>query len=142
MTKELEMFNQHQQDVRSRADSLAKAIFVLSGGSLTVSIGLFLKTERLPLSDCALVILKYSWWLLFATIALGVFMLSTIIVRDFLFGEQWRKSFHDKNIDVSGFPGFFEFLIVALGLLGITTFVAGMFGLAYVATEAVAGIHT
>ena len=41
MADNLELFNAHQEDVRRRADSLAKSIFVLSGGTLTVSIGVF-----------------------------------------------------------------------------------------------------
>lgn len=143
MTKEYEMFNQHQQDVRNRADSLGKAVFVLAGGALTVSIGIFLKSDRLPLSDSALLAIKYSWWLLFAAIVFGVAMLATIIVRDYRFGERWRKVL-DKlpNIDASGKPAKLEVLIVVLGVLGIIAFILGMFGLAFVATETVTGFHT
>ncbi|WP_183091180.1 MULTISPECIES: hypothetical protein [Vibrio] len=142
MTKEYEMFNQHQQDVRARADSLGKAVFVLSGGALTVSIGIFLKSDRLPLTDSALIVIRYSWWLLFAAIVFGVVMLATIIVRDYRFGERWRKVL-DKvpNIDASGKPAKLEVLIVVLGVLGIIAFILGMFGLAFVATETVMGFH-
>ncbi|PMM13813.1 hypothetical protein BCT62_25375 [Vibrio splendidus] len=138
MTKNFELFNQHQQDVRTRTDSLAKAIFVLSGGSLTVSIGIFLKGEPLPLAHCSLIALKYSWWSLFASIALGVAMLTTIIVRDYRFGERWRKVLDNvSNMDISGTPRTFEFFIIIFGVLAILSFILGIFGLAFVATETV-----
>ncbi|EHZ2756358.1 hypothetical protein ACN2LU_004481 [Vibrio vulnificus] len=144
MTKEFEMFNQHQQDVRTRTDSLAKAIFVLSGGALTVSIGIFLKGESLPMDNCSLSILKYSWWSLFTSIVCGVAMLSTIIFRDYRFGERWRKVLdRTSKRDVSGTPGVLEALIIIFGLLGVLSFIAGMFGLAFVATETVSiGVRT
>ena len=70
-------------------------------------------------------------------------MLATIIVRDYLFGERWRKVL-DKvpNIDASGKPAKLEVLIVVLGALGIITFILGMFGLAFVASETIMGFHT
>ncbi|MFS1473559.1 hypothetical protein BCU45_003000 [Vibrio lentus] len=144
MTKEFEMFNQHQQDVRTRTDSLAKAIFVLSGGSLTVSIGIFLKGEPLPLTHHSLIALKYSWWSLFASIVLGVAMLTTIIVRDYRFGERWRKVLDNvSNIDISGVPRTLEFFIIIFGVLAILSFILGIFGLAFVAAETVSsGLHS
>jgi hypothetical protein len=140
MIKNLEMFNEHQQDVRSRTDSLVKAVFVLSGGALTVSIGVFLKSNRLPLNELSLMALKCSWWFLFTTIVCGVAMLSTIIIRDYRFGERWRNSLRgDLNKNTSGKPGKLEFLIIILGVVGVSSFVLGMLGLAYVATETVIG---
>jgi hypothetical protein len=41
MADSLELFNSHQEDVRRRVDSLGKAILILAGGTLTVSIEIF-----------------------------------------------------------------------------------------------------
>ena len=143
MTKDFEMFNEHQQDVRSRTDSLVKAVFVLSGGALAISIGVFLKSNRLPLNEFSLMALKCSWWFLFMTIVCGVAMLSTIIIRDYRFGERWRNSLRgDSNKNASGKPGKLEFLIILLGGVGVSLFVLGMLGLAYVATKTVMGVSS
>lgn len=139
--KNLELFNHHQQDVRTRADSLAKAMFVLSGGALTVSIGLFMNKDRLPLSDIAISVLQASWWILFASIALGVLSLSTIILRDYILGEKWRKVLDGKdNIDVSGTPSYIEVLILLFCSLTVITFIVGFGCLAYVSTVTVNAI--
>jgi len=53
----LEQFNTHQQDIRARTDSLARAVFVLSGGALSISIGIFAKVNNL--SECAVLVLKW-----------------------------------------------------------------------------------
>jgi len=68
MAGDLELFNAHQEDVRRRADSLAKAIFVLSGGTLTVSIGIFTGGSAPELTTDLLCVLKASWWSLFFAI--------------------------------------------------------------------------
>lgn len=141
MSSNIEMFNQHQQDTRNRTDSLVKAIFILSGGSLTVSIGLFLQKDRLPLSECSLTAIQVSWWLLFATIVFGVLTLYTVIIRDYFFGEKWRKQLDgNTGTDVSGTPDYAEVFILLFGNLGVFSFILGMLCLAYVATSTVVGI--
>lgn len=62
----LEQFNAHQQDVSARTDSLAKAIFVLSGGALSISIGIFSNLDKIPKYTAS--VLKLSWWSLTITI--------------------------------------------------------------------------
>lgn len=90
----LEQFNSHQQDIRSRVDSLAKAVFVLSGGALSISIGIFSTSRSIP--ECVQSILKLSWWSLTFTILSLVMMLFVGIARDYLFGEQWRNQLDGK----------------------------------------------
>ena len=93
----LEEFNKHQLDVRTRTDTLAKAIFVLAGGALSISIGLFLNSKT-KLSPEIVGYLQCSWVLLTLVIISLVLMLFTIITRDYFFGERWRRSLH-KNYD-------------------------------------------
>lgn len=88
-----EEFNKHQLDVRSRTDTLAKAIFVLAGGALSISIGLFLNAKT-KLAPEIVAYLQCSWGLLTLVIISLVLMLFTIIARDYFFGERWRKALH------------------------------------------------
>lgn len=135
MVKEIEMFNAHQQDVRARADSLAKSVFVLAGGTLTVSIGIFTRESAPQLVSCYAFFLKASWWGLFVSIIFLVITLTIIIARDYMFGERWRKKIHlDASEGVSS-PKSVEIVIWVLGVLGLICFLIGMVGQAYVAAS-------
>lgn len=135
MADSLELFNAHQEDARRRADSLAKSIFILSGGTLTVSIGIFTGLSAPALTPELTCILKASWWGLFLAIIFLTLTLLVILARDYCFGERWRKGISDKSIDVSGKPTYVETIIWVLAFFGILTFLGGMFGQAYVATN-------
>jgi divalent metal cation (Fe/Co/Zn/Cd) transporter len=131
----LEQFNTHQQDVRARTDSLAKAVFILSGGALSISIGVFSNIEKIP--ECAVSVLKLSWWSLTITILSLVFMLFIVIGRDYFFGERWRDQLENKiesanksNVKVDSFIWFFA-------IAGLLTFIIGYIGLAYAATSVI-----
>jgi heme/copper-type cytochrome/quinol oxidase subunit 2 len=137
MADKLELFNAHQEDVRRRADSLAKSIFVLSGGTLTLSIGIFTGSSAPDLSPFLSCILKTSWWGLFLAIMFLALTLITIIARDYAFGERWRKQLNGQNIDVSGNPTFVEIIIWVLAIIGILAFLAGILGQAYVASNVI-----
>lgn len=135
MADQLELFNAHQEDVRRRADSLCKAIFVLSGGTLTVSIGIFTRAAAPDLSQSLSYLLMASWWALFSAIIFLVLALTMIIARDYAFGERWRKKINGKTSDVSGSPTIVEVVIWALAILGLLGFIGGMLGQAYVASS-------
>ena len=137
MADNLELFNSNQEDVRRRADSLAKSIFVLSGGTLTVSIGIFTGSSAPTLSSGLSCILKASWWGLFLAIIFLVLTLIAIIARDYAFGERWRKQLNGQNIDVSGNPTFVEILIWVLAIIGTLAFLGGILGQAYVACNVI-----
>lgn len=133
MATDLELFNAHQEDVRRRADSLARAIFILAGGTLTLSITIFTGENAPELNLDLMCALKMSWWSLFLSIVLLVLGLTTIIARDYVFGERWRKQLNGENVDATGNPTFVEVAIWALALLGLLAFLAGLLGQAYVA---------
>ncbi|MCK8515851.1 hypothetical protein M0534_05870 [Methylonatrum kenyense] len=132
MADDLELFNALTEDTRKRADSLAKAVFVLSGGALTVSIGIFTSQTAPTLTSVLLDVLKWGWVALFLAIISLVLCLLTIIWRDYSFAERWRKKLDGEDLDTSGTPGIADTLIWGLGVLGIAAFVTGMFCLAYV----------
>ncbi len=132
MSSELEQFNAHQEDVRRRVDSLVRSIFLLSGGALTLSIGLF-AGGKVQLHDQALLeCLRQSWWALFVSITLLTAALVSIIIRDYAFGERWRRQL-DGGPEAAHYM-WQEWLIVTLAILGILVFLGGMLGLAWVAT--------
>ena len=137
MTDENEQFNVHQADVRGRADSLVRAIFVLAGGSLTVSIGFFSSSSRELLSENLIPILQASWWGLFASILCLASSLVAIIGRDYAFGERWRQKIDGKRQDAPNGPGWCEWLIWFLAVIGFVCFIFGMIVLAYVASGTV-----
>ncbi len=131
----LEQFNIHQQDVRARTDSLARAVFVLSGGALSISIGIFANGNNL--SECAVSVLKLSWWSLTFTIISLVIMLFVIIGRDYFFGERWRAQRNEKSENAESDNTIVDTFIWIFAILGLVGFLVGYVSLAYVATSAV-----
>ncbi len=132
----MDPFNEHQKDVRQRVDSLCKAVFVLAGGALTISIGIF-TNAKIVLTEYLKCILTLSWWSLFICIISLVLVLFTVITRDYFFGEKWRKSYQGESKDLTGNPGVLEKIIWLLSIVGLIAFITGYFLLAYVATNAI-----
>ncbi|MGI9047522.1 MAG: hypothetical protein ACR2FI_12220 [Burkholderiales bacterium] len=137
MVTNLELFNWHQQDVRNRAGSLAKSIFLLAGGTLTVSIGIFAGPSAPSLNSDLSFALKASWWCLFFAITFLLLALLVAIIRDYAFGERWRKHLDDEAVVVTDSPSWIEVVIWVLGLVGVAAFLTGLFGQAYVASNAI-----
>ncbi len=135
MANDWEQFNAHQEDVRRRADSLSKAIFVLAGGTLTLSITIFTGESAPDLTPGLACALKLSWWALFLSIVFLVLALTTIIARDYAFGERWRRKLEGEDVDASGSPTVVEIIIWVLAIVGLLTFLAGLLGQAYVASN-------
>lgn len=132
--KEVEIFNAHQQDTRKRAEFLAKAVFLIGGGALTLSINLFLSTTAPKLSPAYVCILRNGWWALFISMMLFILVLSVMLMRDYAFGERWRKKVNGENVDVSGSPGWPDAVMWALGILGMASFFYGLGSLAWVSS--------
>lgn len=132
--KEVEIFNAHQEDTRKRAEFLAKAVFLIGGGALTLSINLFLSTNAPKLSSDYVCILRNGWWALFVSMMLFVLVLGVMLTRDYAFGERWRKKLNGQNIDVSGSPSWPDVIMWALGILAIIAFFFGLGSLAWVSS--------
>ncbi|WP_296592434.1 hypothetical protein [Methylophaga sp.] len=135
MATNLELFNAHQEDVRRRADSLARAVFILAGGTLTLSITIFTGEKASGLNLDHLYALKVSWWALFLSIVFLVLALTTIIARDYAFGERWRRQLSGEEVDASGCPTFVDVIIWGLSVVGLLSFLLGLLGQAYVASN-------
>jgi hypothetical protein len=135
---EVELFNHHQSDVRARFNFLVQAVFLLAGGALTASITVFTGSRSVALTAIQGGILGCSWWALVASICLSLVAVAAVLLRDYSFGERWRKSMNgDLSVDVSGTPGWPDVVIISSGLLSLLCFLCGFVGIAYVATQIV-----
>lgn len=133
--KNLELFNVHQEDSRKRAEFLAKSVFLISGTALTLSINLFLGKDAPSLTSCLATFLRSAWLALFVSILGYVFVMSVMLIRDYRFGERWRKSINGHQTDVSGTPGCLDTLMWVLGVASIVSLVYGIGALAWVSSS-------
>ncbi len=138
MSDEYQLFNAHQEDLRRRVDSLVRAIFLISGGALTVSIGLFSDQTNVQLTESIARILRVSLWSLVLSIIFLALTLFVTIARDYALGERWRASLAGEETDTSGSPGWPDVVIWVLGVLGLLGFVVGILGIGCVATRTIA----
>ena len=137
MATDIEIFNQHQMDTRNRLNFLVQSVLLLAGGALTASIAVFTGSRTITLQGQLPSILGMSWWALVASICLALLVVAIVLLRDYAFGERWRRSFNDPSIDASGAPGKADIAIIVLGILSLASFLAGFVGIAYVATSVV-----
>lgn len=124
--KEMEIFNAHQEDTRKRTEFLAKAVFLIAGSALTLSINLFLSADAPKLSLDYVCILRNGWWALFASMVLYILVLSVMLIRDYAFGERWRQKLNGQNVDASGNPGWPDAIMWTLGILAMAAFFFGL----------------
>lgn len=135
----VEEFNKHQQDVRNRTDSLTKAMLVLSGGALSISIGIFLNSKPQFLINFV-PYLQVSWGLLATTILSLVVMLFLVIARDYRFGERWRLLLDGEYKGGVENHTPWDRAIWVLGFLALASFVFG-FGLLIYSAIAFLGVN-
>ena len=137
MADQVEQFNQHQIDVKSRYNLLAQSILLLAGGELTASIAVFTGSRTIVLTVGLANTLGFSWWSLVSSICLAVISLTAIILRDYALAEQWRIALSDESHSVDDSPRWPDKIIIASGLLSIVTFLVGFVAIAFVATSVV-----
>ena len=137
MADSIEQFNQHQADAKSRLNFLAQLILLVAGGALTASIAVFTGSRTIVLSAQLANSLSYSWWLLVASICLALICLTTILLRDYFFAENWRKSFDDPSKVPDDTPSRADVIVIASGVISVLTAIFGLVAIAYVATSVV-----
>lgn len=138
-SKTIDRINSYQADTRQRVDTLIKAILVLSGGALTISIGIFLRPGAPDLEQELLPVLKVSWGLIFYTMASAALVLFIMICQGYSLGELWKRKLA-KGID--NIPGnrlllFSRYLSWFFGITGFISFLGGLGTLAYVSILAI-----
>ena len=142
--KERELFEAAAQDIRKRTEFLAKAVFLLSGGALTVSMGIFLGGEhptKLPLALQPL--LKSSWHALLYSMACYVLVIAIMIFRDYVAAENWRRVLHGKKrFFITHIPYYVaDAILWTLGIGGLIYCFKGFAGLAKVSSSLLAVIN-
>lgn len=129
--KHFELYQEYEKDLRSRVDTIAKGIFLLSGGALTLSINIFTQPNHPTVSVAELVWLREAWFALFASVALMVTVQLLILIRASRYADAWSRKLNKVKSD---FPKqtFSGYVAWGLGLSGIGAFMFGFFMLAYV----------
>jgi hypothetical protein len=136
--KAIDRVLEYLADTRHRVDTLVKAIFVLSGGALTISISLFLKTGAPHLAIGLTSALRWSWWLLFYSLATSASLLFLMICQGYWQAWQWQKVLAgDDNVPSTRLLKFVQVVNWILGATGFVSFVLGLGLLAYVSGSAV-----
>jgi hypothetical protein len=132
--KAVELFNTHQFETKKQFEFLAKTVFLIGGGALTLSINLFLGQEA-PHVPCELIILlKTSWSALFLSITCIVLSLTIMLIRDYVFGEKWRAAMNNKKADTSSMQNMhstYDNWIIGFGIVSLIFFLIGLGGLAW-----------
>jgi hypothetical protein len=137
--RNLENFNEHQADTRARVDTLAKLVFAISGGALTISLGLFLR-ENAPVLDASqAALLRSSWLCLFAGMAGFALVLATLITQAYLLSIDWRAQLEGKEPRSAFFTWSrrTEFVSWFFGLPAFISFLYGLGSLAWLAMSLV-----
>jgi hypothetical protein len=133
--KELDLFNRHQEDTRKRIDTIAKSALLISGGALTVSVGIFLRADRPKLLPGLLSILQFSWYALFYCLIAFVFVMGFMVLAAYVLGERWRRKLNNESVDASGWPPSLSLMAWFFGITGLMAFLIGLGCLAYVAVS-------
>jgi len=137
--KIIDRFSAHQTDTRQRVDTLIKSIFVLSGGALTISIGVFLRHDAPQLAPSIAKLLQYSWYLLFFALAASAIVLFIMIAQGYYVGELWNRAQKtgENQIDTSLALKISRILNWSFGIAGFVSFLVGLWMLAFVSVAAI-----
>jgi len=137
--KIIDRFSAYQTDTRQRVDTLIKAIFVLSGGALTISIGVFLRHEAPQLTPRITELLQYSWYLLFFSLAAAAIVLFIMVVQGYYIGELWKRAQKtgENKIDASLVLKISRIVNWSFGIAGFVSFLVGLWMLAFVSVAAI-----
>ena len=135
----IDRFSAHQTDTRQRVDTLVKSVFVISGGALTISIGVFLRNEAPKLTPRLTELLQYSWYLLFFSLAAAALVLFIMIAQGYYIGELWNKA---QKTGVNEIEGSVLLKISraanwCFGIAGFVSFLVGLMMLAFVSVTAI-----
>lgn len=135
----IDRFSAYQADTRQRVDTLIKAIFVLSGGALTISIGVFLRQEAPQLTPRITELLQYSWYLLFFSLAAAAIVLFIMITQAYYIGELWNRAQKTGKNTIETDLGLkiSRILNWCFGITGFVSFLAGLWMLAFVSVAAI-----
>jgi hypothetical protein len=131
-----ENFDAHQADTRNRVDTLAKLIFAVSGGALTVSLGIFLRKEAPTLNPEQATLLYVAWGCLFGSVIGFASLLVNLILQASFVAAYWKPKLGRKD-GIEGYLRAAEKTVAVSWLLGIPSFLAFIVGLGSLAGLAI-----
>ncbi|WP_449288448.1 hypothetical protein [Marinobacter salarius] len=115
----LEQNHEEWERIRTRADSLANAIFLISGGALSVSISVMISAKKSDVvTSAASEIAVNGWYCLLGAIIFFLVLKVHMILQAFLLHE--KTEFLDKNYKAFNAVGWFW------GLAGFGSFAWGL----------------
>lgn len=117
-------------ELRSRVDSIANAIFLIAGGSLSISVPVILsnKSESF-ITERVTCLITWSWYCLLASMLLFVLLKAYLVFEAYLL--QTKTQFLNRNLGLLNGLGW------GIGLAGFTAFSVGLFLLVRAAVTAV-----
>jgi hypothetical protein len=126
------MLNTTLADLRGRVDTLAKSVFLIGGGAVTLSINLYLGK---PKSFAHVIFyLKISWVLLFLAMVLFSLVIGLLIAQSYISTEFYRKKL-ERREEIKEHPKrFLDFIALIFGIFGLMLFLFGMITLMLAAT--------
>lgn len=135
----IDRFSAYETDTRQRVDTLIKSIFLLSGGALTISIGVFLRHEAPQLTPRITELLRYSWYLLFFSLAASAIVLFIMIVQGDYVAALWNRAQKtgENRIDASLVLKLSRFVNWSLGVAGFVSFLVGLWMLSVASVAAI-----
>lgn len=119
------------KEIRSRIDSIANAVFLISGGALSLSISVLLSNKASglisPLAACKA---AFAWYWLLASVIIFLFLKSMLVLQSYML--QFHTEFVSRHIYkfnysgwLVGIAGFFTFVIGFVQLVNVAILVIG-----------------
>jgi hypothetical protein len=130
-----ENFDAHQADTRNRVDTLVKLVFAVSGGALTVSLGIFLREGAPELTGDQRILLHVAWGSLFGSVAGFATLLGNLIVQAGMVAAYWKPRLGRKDGIEAFMRGAAKTVTVSwiLGPISFLAFLCGLGSLAWLA---------
>jgi len=135
--KAWDLYNQFSRETRARADGLVRAVLLVSGGALTLSIGAFLKQDTPYLSPACVNLLHWSWVLLIASMVLAVFTVFVGVLSSDLHGKRWLSWLNNGRLGELKQPRASGYIQWFIGIIALVTHWLGLGLLAFIAIQVI-----
>ncbi len=127
----IEKHSEDWKEMRSRVDSIASAVFLVGGGSLSLSITIILGSkDNLVLNDSLINTISCSWYSLLASIILALFMKINLVLQSFLLQEytDFMNTHYRKFNAIGWVIGTISFILFSLGISFMVISAVGLIG--------------
>lgn len=132
--KHFELYQVYEKDLRTRADTIAKGIFLIGGGSLTLSIGIFTRPDHPLVAAAELIWLKVAWAALFSSVACLMLVQLILLIQSSRYAGAWARKLKKEKTQYPN-QTVSAILAWAFGLIGVGACLLGLFLLAYVSVS-------